>query len=89
MLDQTTVTRQDFDHDFGPHEILRKSGGPSRSLFNLKRHSPFEQTFRNIDDKLWKDVGCSSELDYVEQPSWILFLKYLNDWKKIEKMPPS
>ncbi|MBI3741023.1 MAG: hypothetical protein HY257_04625 [Chloroflexi bacterium] len=26
----------------------------------------FEQTFKNIDDKLWKDAGCSSELDYVE-----------------------
>ena len=37
----------------------------------------FEQTFKNIDDTLWKDAGCSSELDYVEQTSWILFLKYL------------
>ena len=35
----------------------------------------FEQTLKNIDDKLWKDAGCSSELDYVEQTSWILFLK--------------
>lgn len=39
----------------------------------------FEQTFKNIDDALWKDAGCSSALDYVEQTSWILFLKYLND----------
>lgn len=39
----------------------------------------FEQAFKNIDDALWKDAGCSSELDYVEQTSWILFLKYLND----------
>jgi type I restriction enzyme M protein len=39
----------------------------------------FEQTFRNIDDILHKDAGCSSELDYVEQTSWILFLKYLDD----------
>ena len=42
----------------------------------------FEQTFKNIDDKLWKDAGCSSELDYVEQTSWILFLKYLDDFEK-------
>lgn len=42
----------------------------------------FEQTFKNIDDKLWKDAGCSSELDYVEQTSWILFLKYLDDLEK-------
>jgi hypothetical protein len=27
----------------------------------------FKQTFKNIDDKLWKDAGCSSELEYVEQ----------------------
>lgn len=39
----------------------------------------FEQTFKNIDDILHKDAGCSSELDYVEQTSWILFLKYLDD----------
>ena len=39
----------------------------------------FEQTFKNIDDVLWKEAGCSSELDYTEQTSWILFLKYLDD----------
>ncbi|OQB06304.1 MAG: putative type I restriction enzymeP M protein [bacterium ADurb.Bin212] len=39
----------------------------------------FEQTFKNIDNTLRKDAGVSSELDYVEQTSWILFLKYLND----------
>jgi type I restriction enzyme M protein len=42
----------------------------------------FEQTFKNIDDTLWKDAGCSSELDYVEQTSWVLFLKYLDDLEK-------
>lgn len=39
----------------------------------------YEQTFKNIDDVLFKDAGCDSELDYIEQTSWILFLKYLND----------
>ncbi len=39
----------------------------------------FEQTFKNIDDILHKDAGCGSELDYVEQTSWVLFLKYLTD----------
>ena len=39
----------------------------------------FEQTFKNIDDVLWKEAGCSSELDYTEQSSWMLFLKYLDD----------
>lgn len=42
----------------------------------------FEQTFKNIDDILHKDAGCSSELDYVEQTSWVLFLKYLDDFEK-------
>src|ERR1700682_3032100 len=41
--------------------------------------SMFEQTFKNIDDVLWKEAGCTTELDYTEQTSWILFLKYLDD----------
>lgn len=39
----------------------------------------FEQAFKNIDDILRKEAGCSSELDYIEQTSWIIFLKYLDD----------
>lgn len=42
----------------------------------------FEQVFKNIDDVLWKDAGCTSELDYTEQTSWILFLKYLDDLER-------
>lgn len=38
----------------------------------------FEQAFKNIDDILYKEAGCNSELDYVEQTSWVLFLKYLD-----------
>ncbi len=38
----------------------------------------FEQAFKSIDDVLWKDAGCTSELDYTEQTSWLLFLKYLD-----------
>lgn len=45
----------------------------------------FEQAFKNIDDILHKDAGCGSELDYVEQTSWILFLKYLDDLEKDKK----
>ena len=46
----------------------------------------FEQTFKNIDDVLWKEAGCSSELDYVEQTSWLLFLKYLDDLESTRAM---
>lgn len=45
----------------------------------------FENVFKNVDDILWKDAGCSNELDYVEQTSWILFLKYLDDLEKDRK----
>jgi type I restriction enzyme M protein len=38
----------------------------------------FEQTFRNIDEILRKEAGCTTELDYTEQTSWLLFLKYLD-----------
>lgn len=49
-------------------EITRSWGG-----------SRFEQTFKNLDDVLWKEAGCTTELDYTEQSSWMLFLKYLDD----------
>jgi type I restriction enzyme M protein len=38
----------------------------------------FEQAFKNIDDALWKESGCTTELDCTEQTSWLLFLKYLD-----------
>lgn len=46
----------------------------------------FENTFKNIDDILHKDAGCSSELDYVEQSSWVLFLKYLDDLESARRV---
>ncbi|MFK7945453.1 MAG: N-6 DNA methylase, partial [Paracoccaceae bacterium] len=39
----------------------------------------FEQTFKNLDDIMFQEPGCNTELDYVEQSSWMLFLKYLDD----------
>ncbi len=39
----------------------------------------FEQTFKNIDNTLRTEAGCQNELDYIEQTSWIIFLKYLDD----------
>ena len=41
----------------------------------------YETAFRNIDSTLREDAGCSSELDYIEQTSWVLFLKYLDDYE--------
>lgn len=45
----------------------------------------FEQSFKNIDNILHTDSGCATELDYVEQTSWILFLKYLDDLEETKK----
>lgn len=42
----------------------------------------FEHVFKRIDDVLWKDAGCTSELDYTEQSSWLLFLKYLDSLER-------
>ncbi len=45
---------------------------------NTKKYM-FEQTFKNIDDLLYKDSGADSELDYIGQTSWIMFLRYLDE----------
>ena len=39
----------------------------------------FEQVFKSLDDIMFQEPGCNSELDYAEQSSWMLFLKYLDD----------
>ena len=39
----------------------------------------YESTFNAIDSILRNEAGCSNELDYIEQTSWLLFLKYLDD----------
>ncbi len=46
----------------------------------------FEQAFKNIDDVLWKEAGCTTELDYTEQTSWLLFLKYLDGLEQDKSM---
>jgi len=45
----------------------------------------FEQVFKNVDDILWKEPGCATELDYTEQTSWLLFLKYLDGLEQDRK----
>ena len=42
----------------------------------------FEQTFKNIDDILYKDSGADSELDYIGQTSWVMFLRYLDNLER-------
>ncbi len=70
-----------------PSAVLRDEGIKSSFIskehadtFRLEPHPApmFDQAFRNIDDILWKEAGCTTELDYTEQTSWLLFLKYLD-----------
>ena len=42
----------------------------------------YEQTLKAVDDILRTDAGCATPIDYIEQTSWILFLKYLSDLEK-------
>ena len=42
----------------------------------------FEQVFKNLDKILREDDGVSTETEYVEQTSWILFLKWIDDYSK-------
>jgi type I restriction enzyme M protein len=39
----------------------------------------YENAFNKIERDLRAEEGIASELDYVEQTSWVLFLKYLHD----------
>lgn len=64
----------------------RKKKTSARSASPAAQPTTFEQTFKNIDDVLWKEAGCSSELDYTEQSSWLLFLKYLDDLEQERAM---
>ena len=39
----------------------------------------YENAFNAIEKALRAEEGISNELDYVEQTSWVMFLKYLHD----------
>lgn len=49
-------------------------------IFNIM----FEQSLKNIDNILRAD-NAGGALDYIEQTSWILFLKYLDDLEETKR----
>jgi hypothetical protein len=59
----------------GP-DLSQSAATETPDLFISGNH--VRTTFKNIDDALWKESGCTTELDYTEQTSWLLFLKNLN-----------
>jgi type I restriction enzyme M protein len=46
----------------------------------------YEQAFKNIENVLFKEAGCTTEMDYTEQTSWVLFLKYLDGLERERAM---
>ena len=58
--------------------LRARAASASSTAKGKNGNAMFEQVFKNIDDVLHKDAGCTSELDYTEQSSWLLFLKYLD-----------
>ncbi len=44
-----------------------------------RKQSMYENAFNSIERDLRAEDGIANELDYVEQISWVLFLKYLHD----------
>ena len=57
----------------------------SAKIFAFVSITMFENTFNKMDGILREEAGCTTELDYTEQTSWILFLKYLDDLEKDRK----
>jgi len=51
------------------------------SLFYLLRNNEMKQQINRITDILRRDDGISGAMHYTEQISWILFLKFLNDYE--------
>lgn len=59
-----------------------KDSGVLPALLNIRKkinNMQYESTFNAIDNILRNEAGCGNELDYIEQTSWLLFLKYLDD----------
>jgi type I restriction enzyme M protein len=60
-----------------PLTLRIPTDSPIKKSSQGNRLPVFERAFKNIDDVLRKEAGCTTELDYTEQTSWLLFLKYL------------
>lgn len=47
----------------------------------------YENAFNSIEHQLRAEEGIANELDYFEQTSWVLFLKYLPDLETERRDP--
>ena len=69
------VAKAKHRDDKVPAKETRGKAGNSR----VSGSSNYGQSFNAIDKAMRNDEGLASELDYAEQTSWLLFLKYLDD----------
>ena len=61
---------------------LRKTLRPLRLKRNYYRKMSIQNKIDRITDILRRDDGISGAMHYTEQISWILFLKFLNDYEE-------
>lgn len=73
-----SVALAEKDNGSSPKPKSETPSSTAQRTNSAQNVSSFEQAFRNIDDALRKEAGCTTELDYTEQTSWLLFLKYLD-----------
>ena len=60
----------------------QKSKASKPAKIKAKGRGGLDQTFNALDKVLRNEAGQTTELDYTEQSSWMLFLKYLDDLEK-------
>ena len=59
---------------------VTRRGGVQRDAV-VQNAVNYEAVFKSIRNTLRSDDGCSNAIEYIEQSSWILFLKYLHDYE--------
>lgn len=61
--------------DFGLRRAARRGlvAKPGGRQTPLAHDFMFEQTFKNIDEILWKEAGYTTELDYRNRPPGFCF----------------
>jgi len=59
--------------------LINRSNSETFTKTSEGQAALYENAFNKIERELRNEEGIANELDYVEQTSWVLFLKYLHD----------
>lgn len=80
FADKTAKTETKTVRTPAPKKQVRRREANRKTESNRNGASgTYSQAFNVIDKAMRNDEGLASELDYAEQTSWLLFLKYLDD----------